>query len=298
MEYRGCDTAAVPPSVPVRLLETGLSLKLVINLLRFVVERVTQGTLANFDFDQLVNPALEGLAGEDVQVIVKIGAIAVARRHSAQAFANTDALTTIAQFVRCRNCRKYRSQKRELMSTTLSDELVGALPTAPLMPVTGRERILSIDILRGFALLGILVSNIDIFAGPETFYEIPQGLPDTSFINSHLHLNLLILFSKWIFTEGKMRALFSMLFGVGLLLMTERSTQSGRAAQLQDIYLRRNLRLCVFGLLHGALIWLGDILLGYGLSGLVRLYRNSVSHSKADPSLRTRASLAPFLQER
>jgi uncharacterized protein len=126
----------------------------------------------------------------------------------------------------------------------------------------------------------------------------PQGLPDTSFINSHLHLNLLILFSKWIFTEGKMRALFSMLFGVGLLLMTEGSTQSGRAARLQDIYLRRNLRLCVFGLLHGALIWLGDILLGYGLSSQVRLYRNSVSHSKADPSLRTGASLAPFLQER
>ena len=55
--------------------------------------------MANFDFDQLVNPALEGLAGEDVQVIVKIGAIAIARRHSAQAFANTDALTTIAQLV-------------------------------------------------------------------------------------------------------------------------------------------------------------------------------------------------------
>jgi hypothetical protein len=41
--------------------------------------------LANFDFDQLVNPALDGLAGEDVQVIVKIGAIAIAPRHSAQA---------------------------------------------------------------------------------------------------------------------------------------------------------------------------------------------------------------------
>jgi uncharacterized protein len=165
------------------------------------------------------------------------------------------------------------------------------------MPVTGRERILSIDILRGLALLGILVSNIDIFAGPETFYEIPQGLPDTSFINSHLHLSLLIVFSKWIFTEGKMRALFSMLFGVALLLMTERSTRSGRAAQLPDVYCGATCG-SVFGLLHGALMWLGDILLGYSLSGLVRLYRNSVSHSRADPSLRTRASLAPFLQGR
>jgi uncharacterized protein len=153
-----------------------------------------------------------------------------------------------------------------------SDELADTPPTTFLLPVTGRERILSIDILRGFALLGILISNIDIFSGPETFYEIPQGLPDTSFINSHLHLNLLILFSKWIFTEGKMRALFSMLFGVGLLLMTEHSTRSGRAAQLPDIYFRRNLWLCAFGFLDGALIWLGDILLGYGLSGLLVLY--------------------------
>ena len=70
-------------------------------------------------------------------------------------------------------------------------------------PVTRMERIASIDTLRGMALLWILFSNIDIFSGPETFFELPQGLPDTTFMNAHLHLNLLFLFFKWITTEGK-----------------------------------------------------------------------------------------------
>jgi uncharacterized protein len=139
-------------------------------------------------------------------------------------------------------------------------------------PVTREERIATIDILRGIALLWILFSNIDIFSGPETFFELPQGLPDTTFMNAHLHLNLLLLLFKWITTEGKARFLFSMLFGVGLCLMTERAERMGRTGSLADIYLRRNFWLCVFGLLHATLLWPGDILLSYGLAGLLFLY--------------------------
>ena len=86
-----------------------------------------------------------------------------------------------------------------------------------------------------------------------------------------------------------------MLFGVGLLLMTERSARSGRAAQLPDIYLRRNLRLCVFGLLHGALIWLGDILPGYRPSQALSELRFSL---QSGSFLKNKSELAPFLQER
>src|SRR5882757_5919371 len=102
-------------------------------------------------------------------------------------------------------------------------------------PVTRMERIASIDTLRGMALL-------------------------------------LILFFKWITSEGKARFLFSILFGVGLCLMTERAERMDRTGSLADIYLRRNLWLCVFGLLHGIFIWAGDILLTYGLAGLLVLY--------------------------
>ncbi len=152
---------------------------------------------------------------------------------------------------------------------------MGATPqtSQPLRgPVTRSERIASIDTLRGIALLWILFSNIDIFSGPETLFELPQGLPDTTFMNAHLHLNLLLLFFKWITTEGKARFLFSMLFGVGLCLMTERNERTDSTGSLADIYLRRNFWLCVLGLLHGILVWAGDILLTYGLAGLLILY--------------------------
>jgi uncharacterized protein len=154
-------------------------------------------------------------------------------------------------------------------------EDLGATPrrSQPLPgPVTRTERIATIDILRGIALLWILFSNMDIFSGPETFFELPQGLPDTTFMNAHLHLNLLLLFFKWITTEGKARFLFSRLFGVGLCLMTERAERTDSTRSLADIYLRRNFWLCVLGLLHGIFIWAGDILLAYGLAGLLVLY--------------------------
>ena len=147
-----------------------------------------------------------------------------------------------------------------------------SVPQIPLTPILISERVSSIDTLRGIALFGILCSNIDIFAGPETFYELPQGLPDTTFLGAHLHLNLTILFLKWLFIEGRMRALFAMLFGVGLVLMAEHAEKRGAQASFADVYLRRNMWLVVFGVLHGVLIFAGDILLPYALSGLLILY--------------------------
>jgi uncharacterized protein len=103
-------------------------------------------------------------------------------------------------------------------------------------------------------------------------YEVPQGLPDTTFVNGHLALNLALLFFKWITTEGKDRLLFSILFGVGFLLMCERAEQKGYADRLAETFFRRNLWLCLLGILHGVFLWAGDILLTYGLSGLFFLY--------------------------
>src|SRR5258708_377471 len=63
-----------------------------------------------------------------------------------------------------------------------------------------------------------------------------------------------------------------MLLGVGLCLMTDGAERMYRKESLADIYLRRNFWLCVFGLLHGIFIWAGDILLTYGLAGLLVRY--------------------------
>lgn len=150
------------------------------------------------------------------------------------------------------------------------EELAG--PARATAPVQRGERISSLDVLRGFALLGILMLNIDSFAGPEAFHDIPVGLPKPAFAGPHAHLSLAIVFLKWIFFEGKMRALFSMLFGAGVVLLTNRAEKRNAGIEAADIYVRRNMWLCVLGLIHGTFLWHGDILYAYGLSALLILF--------------------------
>jgi uncharacterized protein len=147
------------------------------------------------------------------------------------------------------------------------EELAG--PAHLPAPVKRAERISSLDVLRGFALLGILVVNMDSFAGPEASHDIPLA---AAFSGPHAHWNLIALFLKWIFIEGKMRALFSMLFGAGVILLTSRAEKRGAGAQIADIYLRRNMWLLALGLLHGVFLWGGDILFQYAFCALVFLY--------------------------
>jgi uncharacterized protein len=136
-------------------------------------------------------------------------------------------------------------------------------------PTTSRERISSIDVLRGFSLLGILILNIDDFAAPQAAHDVPIA---TAFVGPHAHLNLAVLILKWVFFEGKMRAIFSMLFGAGVVLMTARAEKRGAGAQIADIYLRRNMWLLLLGFLHGYLLWNGDVLFIYALTALLVLY--------------------------
>jgi uncharacterized protein len=74
------------------------------------------------------------------------------------------------------------------------------------------------------------------------------------------------------FIESKMRGLFSMLFGAGVVLLTARAEKRGGGSQVADIYLRRNMWLVALGLLHGTFLWHGDILFLYGFCGLMFLY--------------------------
>lgn len=135
--------------------------------------------------------------------------------------------------------------------------------TKPLGPVPGKSRIDSLDILRGIAVLGILLMNIVGFAfiwqanGNPTI----QGGADGPNIIAYIATNM--------FFEGTMRAIFSMLFGVGMVLMTTRMEKRGGGIEVADIYYRRTIWLLIFGLIHGyLLLWPGDILYSYGLFGL------------------------------
>jgi uncharacterized protein len=128
-------------------------------------------------------------------------------------------------------------------------------------PVDAGHRIASIDVLRGFALLGILVMNIQSFSMPDAAYLNPSAYGDLTGANRWVWILSHLL------TDEKMFGIFSMLFGAGILLMSSRVEQRGRRPG--PLHYRRMAWLMLFGLLHGHLLWSGDILWFYGAGGLI-----------------------------
>lgn len=140
----------------------------------------------------------------------------------------------------------------------MPDAVTGAAPVAQ------SERILIIDSLRGFALLGILLMNIPYFADS---YYVAFNLDVR---NEYSGRNY---YTWWIingFFEGTMRALFSMLFGAGTILLLSRLEKKKDLNMTPaDFYYRRIIWLLIFGLINAyILLWAGDILYSYALCGL------------------------------
>ena len=130
-------------------------------------------------------------------------------------------------------------------------------------PVTKGERISSVDVLRGVALLGILLMNIVAFGLPYA-YDNPTNSGGAE------GPNLVVWITNNMFFEGTMRAIFSMLFGAGVILLTSRAEARGAQAEIADIYYRRTLWLILFGLVHAYFfLWMGEILFYYGVMGLL-----------------------------
>ena len=132
-----------------------------------------------------------------------------------------------------------------------------------LSPVVRTERISAVDTVRGVALLGILLINIVSFALPADAYD------DPSIAGGATGINLATWTINYVLFEGKMRALFSMLFGAGVVLLSSRLEQRDPTAAVADIYYRRVLWLLAFGLVHAYFFWEGDILYFYAVSGLI-----------------------------
>src|SRR5262245_66444922 len=142
---------------------------------------------------------------------------------------------------------------KKMMAPIDQDSLNDKEDEAPaaFAPVSNRERIVSIDTLRGVALLGILLMNIVVFGLPDSAYSFPINA------GGHTGLNLAFWYANQIFFEDKMRALFSMLFVAGLVLLTQRAEERG-GPSARGPYYRRTLWLAVFGLLHAYFLWIGD----------------------------------------
>lgn len=135
-----------------------------------------------------------------------------------------------------------------------------------LNPVQAKERIQSLDILRGIAILGILIMNIQSFAMPGAAYLNPTAYGDLE------GLNRWVWILSHIFADQKFMTLFSILFGAGIILVTDKAmAKTGKSAGL---HYKRTFWLLVIGLLHAHLIWYGDILVAYAICALfVYLFR-------------------------
>lgn len=125
------------------------------------------------------------------------------------------------------------------------------------------SRILPLDALRGFAVMGILLLNIIGFAMPEAAYMNPAAWGGTGFADIGSWAVTFVLF------DGKMRGLFAMLFGASMLLIVERAETSGQDGR--RVHIRRAVWLFAFGLAHFLLLWWGDILMIYAIVSLVAL---------------------------
>jgi uncharacterized protein len=135
------------------------------------------------------------------------------------------------------------------------------------VPVRPSQRFHIIAILRGFAIFGILLVNMEFFS--HSFYAMVIGDYD---INSTLDQ-----FGRWLiafFGEGKFYSVFSFLFGLGMALQYVRAQKKGQ--RFVPFYLRRMFVLLLIGLVHAYLFWVGDILVLYSVLGTVLLifFRN------------------------
>ena len=130
-------------------------------------------------------------------------------------------------------------------------------------PVQQDARIRSLDILRGVAVLGILLMNIWSFVWPREVHDYPFLLADLPGATVETWMFIKIFF------EDSQRTIFSMLFGAGALLLIGRLESKGGDASPAWIYYRRTILLILFGLINGYIfLWPADILFVYGLCAL------------------------------
>lgn len=136
-------------------------------------------------------------------------------------------------------------------------------------PVSLTERIVALDVLRGFAVLGILLINVQSFSMIGAAYLNPTA-------NDKLDgAGFWVWAASFLLADQKFMTIFSILFGAGLVLMAGRT--EARAGRPGWLNLRRQLVLLAFGMAHAYLVWYGDILVAYALCGLVAFWFRKLS---------------------
>jgi len=159
---------------------------------------------------------------------------------------------------------------REPMTTVETASYIGS---PVLGPTTARERVVILDILRGIALLGVVIANVWIgFSGAVLLF------PEYHAHVTRLTLDGVVFNGIALFVSGKAATTFGFLFGLGFALQMMRSEQRGTVGT--RLFRRRLAVLLLFGLTHAFFLWYGDILAAYALLGFVLiLFRRRSDHT-------------------
>ncbi|MBB3033862.1 DUF418 domain-containing protein [Alteriqipengyuania lutimaris] len=136
-------------------------------------------------------------------------------------------------------------------------------PRVGPVPATGQQRLASLDFIRGIAILGILAANIIAFGQPSSAYIWPGG-----FLTEHGPVSDWLWVAQFTLIDGKMRGLFTLLFGAGMILFLDRARARGSGRWLQA---RRLVWLFAFGCVHYLFISKTDILATFATCGLIAL---------------------------
>lgn len=130
-------------------------------------------------------------------------------------------------------------------------------------PISGKDRMVTIDVIRGFALFGILLVNMPSFHSP-VFMKSVYG-QESNYTGMDYWLDVFFA----LFVEMKFFTIFSFLFGLGFYIFMSRAEEKGLG--VKTLYLRRILALLLFGVVHLVALWFGDILHTYAIGGLILL---------------------------
>src|SRR5699024_9875775 len=134
-----------------------------------------------------------------------------------------------------------------------------------LHAIQEKSRIEHIDVIRGIAILGILLVNMAHFSYPDLYLLLIE--PNNFFTKEWSTADQITTTLLDIFVQMKFILMFSFLFGFGMIIMMERAEEKGQ--KFGPIYIRRLLALLLFGTIHAFFIWDGDILTEYALLGFV-----------------------------
>lgn len=133
------------------------------------------------------------------------------------------------------------------------------------------SRFVSLDVVRGIAVMGILLMNIVSFATPPPAYYTPVAYGGDG------PVDIAVWAANFLLSDGKMRGLFSVLFGASMLLVIQRAEAKDESLGL--IHYSRMSWLLLFGALHAYALWHGDILMLYAVIGSITFFfRNMETH--------------------